>query len=115
MKIELFKTLDNIKFYDDIPESFGQPKSIVETKRYNAEIYWPLLTDDFILQINNACNSCIDISDINFFDTSQCKSLINYLSKSMEYKDTPMAEFISDLVQYAHKAIKLNTGIVVEL
>lgn len=115
MRIILFKTFDNTKFIDNMPEPFKTPKSDIEEKLYNPDDYWPLLTDDFLDKINTACKTCLDISDIEFFDTKQCKQLVSLLTRRTKESDSLISEFCRDLIHYAKAAIKLDTGIIVEL
>lgn len=117
MKIELFKSLEGvIEHYGDIPESHNLPESQVESKRYAMPNNLSLLSD-FAMEMNSACGTLLDISDIDFLNATQCKKLVSFVEA---YGQTSGAQampkqFLSDLAMFAKKAIELDTGIVVEL
>lgn len=116
MRIDFFKTFEGItEFYGDVPESFGLPTSVVETKYYDLEEYWGSIGNEFTDGINKACGTLLDYGDVDFFDAKRCKMLVNHLRATKRPKGSSNQEFYDDLLRFAHKAIKLNTGIVVEL
>lgn len=115
MKIELFKSLEGVtEYYGTIPESYNLPESQVESKFYAMPKNLEALSD-LAMDINDRCATLLDISDVDFLDASQCKLLLSYLESVDQYKNEELAPFITDLTQYAKKAIELGTGIVVEL
>lgn len=114
MKIDLFKSLENVEYYGDVPESFGLPESQVETKAYDAVAYWPLLPG-FIDEMNETCGTILDIGDVDYLDAAKCESLVGLIDSIGRQENELMAAFIADLRAAASRAIELGTGIVVEL
>ncbi len=114
MRIDLFKSFEGVHYFANIPQSFGMDDSIVESKRYSYDAPWGIISD-FALLVDDPCDVLLDIGDVDFFNVSQCKKLLEVLDTISYPEFKEMSEFISDLKVAAKRAIELGTGIVVEL
>lgn len=114
MRIDLFKSFDGASYYGDVPEASSVPDSQVDSTRYRFNDNWQAIID-FALKVNDACDTALDISDVDFFDAQKCEDLVKLLDGPISINDKALAEFAADLKVAAQRAIDLGTGIVVEL
>lgn len=114
MRIDLFKSFEGASYYGDVPESSSVPETQVESMLYGFDADWRAIVD-FALKINDACDTALDISDVDFFDVQKCVKLVKLLDSPIAVDDGALAKFAVDLKVAAQRAIELGTGIVVEL
>ena len=115
MYIALIKNFDGLTYYGNIPEIFGAPESSYERFELT-ENERDFLIRDFVNPVNDVCGTLLDLGDIDFFDYKACKKLINWLNKHIDkVKDEDNLRVYQALRVYCEQAIRLNTGIVVEL
>lgn len=114
MRIDLFKSFEGASYYGDVPEATSVTESQVESKLYGFDADWQA-SSDFAMKINDACDTVLDISDVDFFDVKKCKELVKLLDGPIAITDKVLVEFAHDLRDAAQRAIELGTGIVVEL
>lgn len=117
MKIELFKTLEGAGWYGNIPwQGDDMPDSALETKYYEINEMWEALKHtEFVDPINKLCDTLFDYGDIDYFDASNCIKLKSWLENRLKQPTTAcQLEFYTDLLDFATRAIELNTGVVLE-
>lgn len=115
MKLVLVLSLEGLDYYGYIPETFqakpGQTESFELTEGDE-----DLLDKDFIDPIDRLCNSLIDPGDVDYLNAEQCKLMLGWLKQRLTKPIEPRLETIyRKLVEFANKAIELNTGIVFDL
>ncbi len=75
-----------------------------------------LLDEDFVIPVNDLCNSLIGPRDVDYLNAEQCKLMLGWLEQRLKKPISPRLETIyRKLIEFASKAIKLNTGIVFDL
>ncbi len=114
MRIDLFKSLEGVSYYGDIPEVHGLPESQVDSSCYCFDVELEEL-QRFADQVDEACGALIDVFDEDYFDAEKCKKLVGLLDALNCTGNESMDAFIADLRRCAQQAIKLGTGIVLEL
>lgn len=116
MRFVLFLDLSNLKYYGHIPEIPENQNGRVEI--YSLENQWEdvdYFADD-LMEIDDACDAFIDYGDVDFFNASQCVQLSNWIQKRMQQPiESRYKEMLTILYEYCEKAIKLNTGVVIDL
>lgn len=82
----------------------------------NVEDDWPLLEGDFVTPIDDYLGLDLDIGSNAFFDVATCEKMVTWLKARLE-KDVPsrLLDFYEKLLEYCERAVKLGTGVVVEL
>ncbi len=118
MKFELFKSLDNLKWYVDIPESFGEPESKVEIYLIDGDPDKDedLLNEDFIDSVDNYCGALLDLGDVDYFSGDKLIKLAEWLRNRLNQPcHERLRELYTVLLGYADRAIALGTGVVIEL
>lgn len=82
----------------------------------NVEDDWPMLESDFVTPIDDYLGLDLDIGSNAFFDVAKCEKMVTWLKKRLE-GDVPsrMLDFYEKLLEYCERAVKLGTGVVVEL
>lgn len=114
MRIDLFKSFEGVSYYGDVPQATSVPGTQVESTRYGFDADFHAIVD-FALKVNDACDTALDISDVDFFDVQKCLELVKLLDGPITIDDDALAGFVADLKVAAQRAIELGTGIVVEL
>ncbi|WP_244609154.1 hypothetical protein [Bifidobacterium moukalabense] len=75
-----------------------------------------LLDEDFVIPVNDLCGSLIGPTDVDYLNAEQCKLMLGWLEQRLKEPVNPRLETIyRKLVEFARKAIKLDTGIVFDL
>ena len=116
MRFELFLDLSNLKYYGDIPEMPEDREGRVEIFKFDDKIYAPLFDKDFIDEVNNLCNTCLDLTDVDYFDKEKCVKLKAWLEQRLTKELNPMLKPIYEkLMEFVSRAIELKTGVVVQL
>lgn len=115
MKLILVLSLEGLDYYGYIPETFrakpGQTESFELTEEDE-----DLLYKDFIDPIDKLCDSLIDPGDVDYLNAGQCRLMLGWLERRLKEPVSPRLETIyRKLVEFANKAIELNTGIVFDL
>lgn len=115
MLFALVKEPESLTYYGYVP---NVPHKTDET----AEVYLLsdedklLLNKDFVDGINTICNSLLDDGDVDYFDTTKCALMEKWLSdRLMKPCEPRLAELYTKLMEYAVKAVKIGTGVVIEL
>lgn len=113
---ELIKDMGAIKkFYGDIPETAGAPRTSYEGFEISLEDE-DLLMRDFVDQINGICGTLLDYGDVDYFDASKCVKLREWLKGRLERPcPSRLRELYAALLDYAARAIELGTGVVVTI
>lgn len=114
MRIDLFKSFEGASYYGDVPEASSVPEDQVESTLYGFDTDWHAIID-FAMKVNDACDTALDISDVDFFNVQQCRELVKLLNDPIATDDAALAKFAVDLKVAAQRAVELGTGIVVEL
>ena len=115
MELILVLSLEGLDYYGYIPETFqakpGQTESFELTDEDEN-----LLDQDFVDPIDRLCNSLIDPGDVDYLNAEQCKLMLGWLEQRLTEPVTSRLETIyRKLVEFANRAIELNTGIVFNL
>lgn len=111
----LFKSLKNLDRYGNVPDIPDLPDDRVETYRF-LDGDRELLAKDFVDSANEVCNSTLDLGDVDYFDEEQCRSLIEVIStKKSKTQNSRLKKLYGILEKYAEEAMKLHTGIMIEL
>ena len=117
MRLELFLTLEGAQYYGYIPffnidDENPQRIESYELSKEDEE----LLDEDFIDPIDRLCNSLIDPGDVDYLNAEQCKLMLDWLEQRLTKPANPrLGTIYRKLVEFANKAIELNTGIVFDL
>lgn len=117
MRLELFLTLDGAQYYGYIPFFNIGDENPKRTESYElTEEDEDLLDEDFVIPVNDLCNSLIGPRDVDYLNARQCKLMLGWLEQRLKKPISPRLETIyRKLIEFASKAIKLNTGIVFDL
>lgn len=115
MRCALILNFDGISYYGSIPNAPYAPDERVDETCFLEEGDWDLLDADFIDSVNDACGTLLDLCDVDYFDKIKCiklkEWLENKLSKNIHHR---LREIYTKLLEYATRAIELDTGIVIE-
>lgn len=116
MWFELFLDLHNLKYYGDIPETPEDREGRVEIFEFDDKIYAPLFDEDFIDEVNNLCDTCLDLTDVDYFDKEKCVKLKSWLVQRLAKELNPLLKPIYEkMLDYSSRAIELETGVVIQL
>ena len=118
MYFQLIKTLDGVVgYYGDIPEytEEGYSEKTVY-HRIETEEERDLLLEDFVDPINELCGTLLDYSDVDWFDPESCVKLKGWLEERLQSPcEDRLRVLYTVLLDFADRAIELDTGVVVEL
>ncbi len=115
MELILILSLEGLDYYDYIPETFQARPEQIESFELTEEDE-DLLDEDFVDPIDRLCNSIIEPTDVDYLNAEQCKLMLGWLEQRLKEPVNPRLETIyRKLIEFAHKAIELNTGIVFDL
>lgn len=115
MTFELVKDYSGLEYYGDIPETPSEPDERVEVFQLEEED-WDILNDGFIDPINSLCNTVLDYGDVDFFDSDKCLLMRTWLIEKLKQNLTEREKCLySVLLDFSERAIRLETGIVIEL
>ncbi len=117
MWFTLFIDLTNVKYYGGcIPEIPDEQDGSFEIFKFDDEVYAPLFDEDFIDEVNALCDSCLDLTDVDYFDKDKCVKLKSWLEKRLSNELNPLLKPIYEkLLDFAARAIELGTGVVIQL
>lgn len=117
MEFALFHNFDNVTFWHSIPQRVGCPESQVETYPLSFETDVELLDDNLVDPVNQLCDSLLGYGDVDFLDAKQCRLLAGWLEAQLEQRQlTPrLTELYRKLDDFARRAVKYNTGVVIDL
>ncbi len=74
------------------------------------------LDKDFVIPIDDLCDALIGIGDVDYLNADQCKMMLEWLEQRVTESIHPRLETLyRKLIEFAGKAIELNTGIVFDL
>lgn len=112
----LFHDFDGVSYYGDIPEP---PLELTpQVEHYSMELSdEDLLNKDFIDPVDQLCGALLDIGDVDFLNARQCRMLAAWLETRLTQKPLHprLRAIYTALLDYAHRAITYDTGIVIEL
>ena len=117
MRLVLFLTLDGAQYYGyilffDVGEEDSQRIESYELTEEDED----LLDADFIGPIDRLCDSLIDPRDVDYLNAGQCRLMLGWLEQRLNEPIDPRLETIyRKLVEFANRAIELDTGIVFDL
>ena len=116
MQFELIKDLSLItEYYGEMPETFNASDDAYEVYKWTLDDQM-LLAEDFVTPINELCGVCLDVYDVDYFDSTKCVLLKSWLENRLNAPcATRLQELYGVLLDYASRAIDLKTGVVVEL
>ncbi len=115
MELILVLSLEGLDYYGYIPETFQAKPGQTESFELTDEDE-DLLDQDFINPIDRLCNSLIDLGDVDYLNAEQCKLMLGWLEQRLTEPVASRLETIyRKLVEFANRAIELNTGIVFNL
>ena len=114
MKVYLAKYLLNFPMYGNVPD-LSQNKESVDSFEITEE-EGDLIDALFIDPTNELCNAALDLGDYQYYDISQCKLLLEWITK-VRNEDcmTSLQSFLNRLESYLQYAVTNNTGIAIEL
>lgn len=118
MPMILFLSLDDLTNEDKInPNKFENSNVRYEEYDFNRYSDIKLLDKDFIDSVNKYCDSLLDISDVDYFSGEKCKKLVEWLKNRFEkpIENSRLVEIYTVMLDYAERAVKLNTGVKIEL
>ncbi|WP_093959979.1 hypothetical protein [Bifidobacterium vansinderenii] len=111
----LFLTLQGCNYYGHIPEPPLEASEKVRVYPLETEDL-PLLEQDFIEPVDKLCNALLDIGDVDYLNAEQCRILLTWISDRLGQPiGDRLVTIYRTLADFAHQAISLNTGIVIEL
>lgn len=112
----LIKSFDGLDYYGNVPELPQPPDSRVEVFTFS-DGDRDLLTWDLAPAANRLCDTTLDLGDVDFLDAKNSKLLLDWLNKRQVgvSKGTRLQELYQILSEYLKEAIRLNTGVVIEL
>lgn len=117
MWFALFKTLENMPSYGPRPDL--PPLSDTRVERFYfrlAREYHDLFEMEFINPVDNLCGALMDLDESDFLDAGQCALLKPWLEERLKGDVIPEFRPVYEkLLEFATRAIELNTGVVVEL
>lgn len=115
MRMTLIKDMHGLTYYGNVPETYGLPASQVEERLYDSTKYWPMLDEHILASLNDACGTLLDLGDVDYLDGRGCAKLLRWVESHARQLPPKLASFFDDLSDYACRAIRLGTGVVVEL
>ncbi|MCQ2092349.1 MAG: hypothetical protein MJY85_06675 [Fibrobacter sp.] len=115
MKFALILDYAGLEYYGHIPVVPYPPDSRVEVFYFEDEEN-DLLLEDFVPPINQACGTLLDDGDLDYFDQAKCTILKSWLEERLpNISSDILVNLYRKLLEFAARAIELNTGVVVEL
>ena len=115
MNFSLILDYTGLNYYGHLPEIPYPPDSRVEVY-YFEDKENELLCEDFVDSINDYCDTLLDDGDIDYFDKAKCILLKSWLEKRLpSVSNERLKSLYGKLLEFANRAIKLGTGVVVEL
>lgn len=77
---------------------------------------WNYFFADFVDPVDDLCDSLLDYGDIDYFNTESCEKLVPWLEDRLTRPCPDWAHMLYEkLLEYAREAVRLGTGVVVEL
>lgn len=114
MKVYLAKDLSNLPMYGNVPDL--SPQSDAVDSFDISEDEGTLIDELFVDPTNELCDAALDNGDYQYYNASQCKLLLEWISKvGNEDEMTPIRNFLDKLEAYLQYAVANNTGIAIEL
>ena len=114
MKVYLAKNELNLPMYGNVPD-LSQNNEYVDSFEI-AEEEGDLIDALFIDQTNELCNVALDLGDYQYYNTSQCALLLEWINKVKDEDHMiPLQRFMNSLESYLQYAVANNTGIAIEL
>ena len=121
MRFELFLTLDGaisdgfIPYFNTNNEIPLDQDSRIKSFELDEEDI-DLLDKDFVDAVNERCDALTGPGDIDYLNAKQCALMREWLEQRLKEPIHPRLETIyRKLIEFAGKAIELNTGIVFDL
>lgn len=116
MRFTLVLDFTEMTYYGGIiPNTPFPPDPRIEEHHFDEEDR-DLLNEFFVDDINQYCGTLLDDGDLDFYDKDKCILLKKWLAeKTPTLSNERLKNLYSKLLEYATKAIKLNTGVVIEL
>ena len=115
MYFALIKDLTGMEYYGNIPEIFEADPSQYEKYTFSEEDR-DFLMDDYVSEINEITGALLDYGDIDFLDSSRCKETSDWLENRIkEGVDDVHKDLCLTLLRYMNEAVRLDTGVVIEL
>ena len=115
MRFFLIRDLSDLDFYGYIPETINASEKQIESFELDEKDEDPL-DKDFINPVNDLCHSPIDLMDVDYLNSAQCKLLPGWLQQRLTQSIEPRLRTIyTVLIRFAKAAIDLQTGIVFDL
>ena len=117
MHFILFLTFEGISFsvYGPYVEN---PESDRRVNYYKLVNNWDdidLFYDD-INDINNTCGALLGYGDLDYFNASKCAKLEKWIEERLHKPLVPRyKEILETLKDYCHRAVELNTGVMIDL
>lgn len=117
MFFALFLTFARITaYYGDIPEFPDDNQNDYELFELDYPHDQDLLLGDFVRPINDLCNTTLALGDVDWFDAEKCALLRGWLEERLRQPcDDRLRYLYGVLLDYATRAIELNTGVKVTL
>ncbi len=114
MKVYLAKNMMNLPMYGNVPALTQNNESVDSFEITEDES--DFIDALFIDQTNELCNAALDLGDYQYYNTSQCALLLEWINK-MKDEDCmiPLQRFLNSLESYLQYAVANNTGIAIEL
>lgn len=114
--LQLILTFDGInKYYGKIPEMFNHTNNYEEYILVDENMDDSYFDDNFIMPINKICTSLIG-GDVEYLNVEQCKKLVPWIEKNInKFTITKGKEIVVKILEYANRAIYLNTGIIIDI
>lgn len=114
MRVYLAKDLSNLPMYGNVPD-LSQKMDAVDSFDISEE-EGALIDELFVDPTNELCEAALDNGDYQYYNASQCKLLLEWVSKiSKEAEMMPIRNFLDKLEAYLQYAVANNTGIAIEL
>lgn len=115
MYFALFLNLEGLNYYGHIPEI---PKTTEKVILYELKNGWDdadLFADD-LDEIDDRCNALIDCGDVDYLNSAQCALLEAWIEERLRKQITPRyQELLEVLMSFCHRAVELNTGLLIDL
>jgi len=117
MHFILFLTFEGVSFgiYGPYVEN---PESDSRVVYYQLVNTWDDvdLFDDDITDINDACDALLSYGDLEYFDAAKCAKLEKWIEERLHKPLFPRyKEMLEVLKDYCHRAVELNTGVMIDL
>lgn len=116
MKFELIKNPKDMEMYGDIP-CLPLEYTFDEGERFEGEESdaW-LLLEYFVPEIDYIIENDLDFGDVDYFDKNKCEKIKEWIeSKKGNSTQTRLVYLYNVLGKFIDEAIRLGTGVVIEL